>query len=205
MARRQPAPDFDLHLVGGGEGDVAPLGGQRRLAMVVIGQGGDAEPRAGAEHRQGRALGPRHVGADADQAGGLHPRRAQRLGGEIVDQPSRTEARVAQAGLGQHPVGIGEVDGPVGHRPGHGQHGAAQPVGRTRLGEVGLDGVDGGRIVGHGVDLGLADGPVPVRQGEARVGPADVPDQALHHRASAESPSPPLGGEGGAHRFAMGG
>ncbi len=120
-------------------------------------------------------------------------RRAQGLGGEVVDQPRGAETAVgAQPRLRQPPVGIGEVDGAVRHRPRHRQHHPLGP-GAPGAGEIGFDRRLGRGVLGvHQGLFALEHGPaaVSVRQREARVGAPDVADEAPRwtHAKSTDAP-----------------
>ncbi len=124
MAAGEQAPDLDLELVAGREADMAALGGHHSLCAALSHEGAEAKPRARPHHGDRRVGRPRRRGPDPTKlvvSGKV--RRAQGLGGEVVDQPRGAETAVgAQPRLRQPPVGIGEVDGAVRHRPRHRQH-----------------------------------------------------------------------------------
>ncbi len=187
-APHETPPDLDFQLVGGREGDVPALGGHDHLAAPVSRQARDAEAGARTQDGHRLVLQAGDLGTQHAQRALAQARRAQGLGGEVVEQARGLEsADTLQPGLGDLPVEIGEVHGPVCHRTRHRQHHRRRPLG-ARLVQIGLDGRFRRGIAGGGIGLGLAD-PRPSRgvlhQGEPGIGAADVADQAQHLRRTA--------------------
>ncbi len=162
------------------------LSGQHGLAPALSHQPSHAEAGAGAQD-QHRPLGrPAEIGPQHPELVRSQPRRAQGLGGEVVEQPRRLEAADAgQPRLGHLPVEVGEMHGAVGDRAGHRQHHLVRP-GRAGSFQIGLDGLLGGRVVPGRIGLDLRWGAAAVLdQGKAGVGAAQVPHQACHLRRTA--------------------
>ncbi|MNE34555.1 hypothetical protein D3C80_1282820 [compost metagenome] len=179
VAAAQDAQDLVLDRVAGREAGVAAFAGQGHFEAVgVAHQGRDAEARARPQDGDGRVRIAFGRPAQGGQFAVRHDGRAPGQGLEVVDQLDRVQPQGLQLGLGHAPGRVGQVDGPVGDRSGHGDD-PARRLDRAAV-EEGLHPAQEGRIglsrkavemLQHGAAVDQAG------QGEAGVGAADVPDE----------------------------
>ncbi len=183
-APAQVLEDGDLAVVAGGEIDMAALAGERCPTAGRGDQARDAEPRARPEHAD-RGLRDCLVAAHLPALTGAQARHCQRDGGEVVDHEKRLETECALQGGARKPPGVvGHFDPVAEHRRGDGQ---CRVPRRGSLCVRQRD-VDGGldvRMVGRRQEHRLPRALAWSLQREARVGAADVGDQARPRLAGA--------------------
>ena len=184
MARVEPTPHLHLDLVGRGEAGVTALRRQEHVAPLAAGQGRHAEAGAGPQHHHRAIVRPAaHRLAQRSQFVSVETRAGQGLGGEVIDQLDRLELEGGQeVALRDLPVEVGELDLAVQHRPGHGDHRARRPAAAHRGLQVAVHDVGERAEVAVVVDLRVADVALRIDEGQARMGAADVADEAVEDR-----------------------
>ena len=186
-AALQTGQDRRIPFVVGRERDVAAFARDGVPDALDRQQSGDAEPGPRPEHRDRRCC-LRRVAAELNPVGGPEPRHRQRLRGEVVDD---RETLQAEGRLGrphrEGPGRVGQMDPIRIDVGGHREH----RMGHLPAGQVSTGGFDHAWIGGHLQPLLGLRLPVRPAQREARIGAADVRDQAIHAQSPAATVSSP--------------